>query len=165
MSISIQISRFISNLNKMENDENIMKNFILSNLKGRYYGVYLSDIEQKFLDNLYRAINVENIKNIETLKELSSYNISSSNISDILLYILGGGIKYRYDKENTYIERKKVLFIDYVTKIYDKINSRLLYPRTLYHIDYKYIPNKDINFFIDYINLHGHRSLDKLYNI
>jgi hypothetical protein len=139
-----------------------MKNFILSNLKGRYYGVYLGDIEQKFLDNLYNARNIESA---EIFKDLSSYNISSSNISDTLLYILSGGIKYRYDKENTYIERKKVLFIDYVTKIYDKINSRLLYPRTLYHIDYKYIPNKDINFFIDYINLQGHRSLDKLYNI
>jgi hypothetical protein len=68
MSISIQISRFIHKLNKIKNDENVMKNFILSNLKGRYYGVYLGDIEQKFLDNLYNAINVETSKVPKYLK-------------------------------------------------------------------------------------------------
>lgn len=167
MSRCLHISNFQNKLFLLKDDKNIMANSILSNIKGNYYGFCFTDKELKFLDNLYKAINIKNIDDNKILKELSIYNISNCDISNTLLYILSGGIKYRYEKKNTWLERKKTSLIEYIIKMHNKINIKLYYifSENVLNFGYHYIPNKNVDFYIDYINLKGYRLLDKLNKI
>lgn len=151
------ITRFRRKLNAIKTDKNDMLNFILSNIDGNYYGLRLSDIEQKFLDNLYNAINIKIFNDTETLKNLSAYKVSNSDISDVLLYILGGGEKYRYNKKSTWLERTKTSLMIYINKLYSRFCMLPSYRKSIFNIYYDYIPNKNIDFFIDYINSKGYK--------
>jgi len=158
----------ISNLNSKKDVD--MVKFIFKNLPNECF-LRNDKNEIEFLDMLYKAIDSDTIYNIKTLKLLCVYKVDKSDISDKLLYIVGGGIKYRTGKNNTWIERRIVLIIDFIDTIYDKIRKKLFYihlnslwnnESIFKNIKYEYIPNKDVDFFIDYINLRGYRNINRL---
>jgi len=122
----------------------------------------LNKNEQEFLDNLYNSINSNNVDDIKIAKDLCDYGVNKCDISDKLLYMLSGGDKHRKNKRNNWLEKNKISILSYINNLGRRFNIKPSHRKHIFNMKYVFIPNKGIDFYIDYINLQGYRLNDKI---